>query len=47
LPELLAPEQQPLLSAHPGQRNVAETMSGFEVIISHPEQLWWALSGPE
>jgi hypothetical protein len=32
LPELLAPEQQALLSAHPGPRNVAETMSGFEVI---------------
>jgi hypothetical protein len=35
---MLSPEQQALLSAHPGLRNVAETMSGFEMIISHPEQ---------
>jgi len=39
LPELLGPEQQALLSARPGRWNVAETMSGFEVIISRPEQL--------
>jgi hypothetical protein len=38
LPELLSPEQQALLSDHPGPWNVAETMSGFEMIISHPEQ---------